>query len=63
MQNEFYDTGWNQATYYLYGSDKQKNDAEKVYERFCSQDDFLEDETPNKNKINFISGWTHHLID
>lgn len=52
----FYNLGWDLATNYMYGDTEKKLEAQDIYNRFCSQED-------SKNKKDFISGFTNHLID
>ena len=63
FENRFYSTGWEIATDYLYGNQKQKSNAEVVYDNFNRQSDFEEDGSLNENKRQFISGYTDKLMD
>lgn len=52
----FYESGWEQAGFYLYGTTEQKSSAKKIYERWCARKDC-------KQKTEFITGWNKHILD
>ena len=52
----FYESGWEEAGKYLYGTEEQKCGARKIYDRWCRREEC-------KQKIEFISGWNNQILD